>query len=269
MNFLKRITVLAMASTIFIGSGFSGTTSASSIDKNYEIKNKQELVEKIEFFDQDSTLSQEEETKYLYENTDPVILTNYLNELGDEIVSAFEELTEEVSSEISLDTNDSETYQETVSKVTENDVLVEVTVTDENVDQDTSGSIIKPFATEKFGSRSYKVDYAFYHALYPDTHMVLITYYNASSKGLTATSTSKAGSSAMFPTTLVSSTKITDKTANVVGHDINGQGDYVMTIGGYNGIGLVTRNITVISTIKLTKISSSSVNVSKSYKVYK
>lgn len=120
-------------------------------------------------------------------------------------------------------------------------------------------------ATQNYGSRSYSVKTRVYHVLYPDGWTGLVTYYNVGKGGLTATSTSSAGTTSIFPLQISKSTKITDKRAEKVGTDINGQGNYTLTYIGYNGIGLASYDRVIISTIKLTKLTSKNATVSTSY----
>jgi hypothetical protein len=116
------------------------------------------------------------------------------------------------------------------------------------------------------GDHKYTVRYAISAFMYPDSYAGLITYFKSNSSGLTATSTSKVGTQGVFPTTVVASTRITDSRAEKVGYDINAQGDYTVTHGGYNGIGIVSFEITIISTIKLISMGASN-GIDQSYTV--
>lgn len=79
------------------------------------------------------------------------------------------------------------------------------------------------------------------------------------------TSLSTAGTMAIFPVNVnVRTVEITDKYATTVGADINGMAEFNVTIGGYNGIGLVTFNSTITSTMELTSLSSSSAGIKES-----
>ena len=61
---------------------------------------------------------------------------------------------------------------------------------------------------------------------YPDTILCLKTDFTVSSDGLRATSTSTAGTFAVFPNKVSASSKITDSRAEKISYNINGQGDY-------------------------------------------
>ncbi|MEQ6378771.1 hypothetical protein RZN25_18405 [Bacillaceae bacterium S4-13-56] len=72
-------------------------------------------------------------------------------------------------------------------------------------------------------------------------------------------SVSIGGTSAVFPTSVVvKDYRITDKYAEKEGYDINGQAEYLVTIGGYNGIGFVSEYYTLRSQIKLVDLYSNS-----------
>jgi len=124
--------------------------------------------------------------------------------------------------------------------------------------------------TKGFGDRKYTASYDFYHFMYPDTHFRLINRYKINKSGLTMNSLSTAGTSAVIPTTVaVRRTTITDKYAEKEGWDINGLADYNLTQVGYNGVGLISLDISIRSTIKLDTLYSSSAKVSQSRTVDK
>ncbi|WHY98468.1 hypothetical protein [Peribacillus simplex] len=85
---------------------------------------------------------------------------------------------------------------------------------------------------------------------------------------MTAESSSTVGTTGVFPLQISKSSKLTDKRAEKVGYDINAQGDYTLTWVGYNGIGFVSYDRTIISSVKLTKLTSANATVSTSYKQY-
>lgn len=57
---------------------------------------------------------------------------------------------------------------------------------------------IRATSTKKYRSRIYIIKLRLYHVLYLDGWTVLNTYYNVGNSGLTATSTSAAGTKAVF-----------------------------------------------------------------------
>ncbi|MCD4840314.1 hypothetical protein LRS37_15980, partial [Neobacillus sedimentimangrovi] len=75
-----------------------------------------------------------------------------------------------------------------------------------------------------------------------------------------------AGTFACFPNTVSASAAITDSTAYVVGQDINAQGDYDYAAVGINGSGLFNSSHTIISTVKLLKLTSKNATVRVSFK---
>lgn len=265
MSFVRKL-FFSIISLLLVGATITSTSSAFASEKDYVIKTKKELLEKIEYFESDNTIS-DEERQFIFDNTKPNVLNSYLKEVAKEIEDAIKELSKQ---EIKITTNNPKDVIKKSIK-TKNNATVEVTLTDEAVadPEPTDDFIIKPLALESFGDRSYRIDYAYYHFAYPATHMVLNMFYKISSSGLTLITTSKAGTSSVFPTTVVGSTKIIDSRAEKEGYDINAQGDYTMTVGGYNGIGFVTINVTIIGTVKLVYMNSSSANVDKYYSVYK
>lgn len=116
---------------------------------------------------------------------------------------------------------------------------------------------ILPRLAVNHGTTDYLITHVISATLYPDSKAVLTTTYNVTSKGLKAENCTKAGTTGFFPTTIVSSCSITDDKATAYGHDINALGEYNVTIAGYNGIGIITYELAIRSSIKWTGTLSS------------
>lgn len=270
----KKIFATAITGTILLGTAFASDAQAT----DFEINTMEELEAKISFYEKDNTLSEEVERTFIFENTKPEVLNTYIQNLAEE----FQETVNNLSGE--LNSLDGQTVKKEVK--TESNGVVSVTVKEEVKQTHPSLNkaeliISNPDAvqlastatssqiTQSFGDRSYKIDYAFYHLLYPDTHMVLNMFYKLNKSGITMTSTSKGGSYAVFPSSVSGSTKITDSRAEKVGYDVNAQGDFKWTLLGYNGVGISSIDVTIIGTVKLVDLYSNSALLKRSYAVYK
>ncbi|CEG29817.1 hypothetical protein [Bacillus sp. B-jedd] len=264
--------IFIVCSSIFI---ISSTNVLKGNAEGFEINTLGALEDKIAFFESDNTLPEEVERQFIFENTDPSVLDAYILKLSNEFQEAVNELSEEASLlngesfEITSETESNGLVTLTVSKDLESPVITkEFPISTGDMVTLASTPTSKQL-TQSFGDKVYKIDYAFYHLLYPDTHMVLNMFYKLNSSGITMTSTSKAGSYAVFPSTVSGSTKITDARAEKVGYDVNAQGDYKWTLAGYNGVGIASVAVTLIGTVKLVDLYANSALIKQSYAVYK
>lgn len=272
MKWVKRsLSVSAMVLLLlgFSVAGYAKGDMEQNPQKTYAINTTQELLSKLRsiqtnqsfFLSNDAKNSVKDINRnYIIDNTDPAILSGYVNKLNNEIKSKFNQMSKKEKKLSGTDYF----YQD------KSDLLdggyVEVSVSDQADLSGGDGNISPMYTiTKGYGSRYYTVQAHIYHLLYPDTYMGLRTYYNIGSYGLKATSTSAVGTSAVFPNTIVANTHITDAFAQKDGYDINGQGDYVYTLLGYNGIGIYTEYHTIVSTIKLLDLYSDSAYLSQTY----
>lgn len=112
---------------------------------------------------------------------------------------------------------------------------------------------------------AYQINYNITAYAYPDSITGLLTNYTVKSDGLRLTTASTAGTRSIFPTAIQASASITDARAEKLGYDINAQGDYKVTIGGYNGIGLVSFDMTLTSRVLWHGTNASGITVGQSY----
>ncbi|EUJ53033.1 hypothetical protein [Listeria fleischmannii] len=255
-----QLKIIVFMGLILVYSSFiPNSASAEKTTGKYEIDTISELKSQIKDFKDDGSLLNEEKREEIIENTKPEILEEYTEDLSEKVNEATNELSS--STQLEIDISDNEVYKNHDMKILDDGTIVEVITVDSPVLE--KRPLLK--ATQNYGSRSYSVKTRVYHVLYPDGWTGLVTYYNVGKGGLTATSTSSAGTTSIFPLQISKSTKITDKRAEKVGTDINGQGNYTLTYIGYNGIGLASYDRVIISTIKLTKLTSKNATVSTSY----
>ncbi|MEQ6378728.1 hypothetical protein RZN25_18150, partial [Bacillaceae bacterium S4-13-56] len=148
--------------------------SAQVKGQDYEFTSMKELESALETFSKDASKSDEEIRMYLYENTDPGVLTAYLESLSKEIGKAMKEMSEE---KVNIDTKD--VYNKiTKTKKVSGGGFVEMEVTDEAVLSDDSSGVISTmgYITKGYGDRRYTAKYNVVHYLYPDTILSLINY---------------------------------------------------------------------------------------------
>ena len=209
-----------------------------------------------------SSQSLSDEEVSLAEKTSPEVLEQYAELLGTELKNF--EIPEEESPE--GDSQVTYTLPQSGAEIT-------VTTTDEPATDEiiTKSSSVynvqarSSLVSRPYGTYSYKISYAITAALYPDSKCGLVTTYTTKSDGLRLTSTSTAGTTGIFPTTITASSKATDKRAEKIGYDINAQGNYKVTIGGYNGIGIYSFDMQLRSTVRWDAKTSSSLHVTQKY----
>jgi hypothetical protein len=272
MKWVKRS--LSVSAMVLLLVGFAVTSYAKggveqNPQKTYTINTIQELLAKLRSIQENHPLLLNDDAKngvkdinrnYIIDNTNLAILSKYMNTLDNEIKSKFNQM-----SKVKTKLSGTDYFHQDKSDLSDGG-YVEVTVSDQADPSSSDGDISPMYTiTKGYGSRYYTVQTHIYHLLYPDTYMGLRTYYNIGSYGLKATSTSAVGTSAVFPNTIVANTHITDAYAQKDGYDINGQGDYVYTLLGYNGIGIYTQYHTIVSSIKLLDLYSDSAYLSQTY----
>jgi hypothetical protein len=233
-----------------------------SSSQEIQIDSKQELVQEIKEINSNPNQIQNEDVyQDLVSKTDPNVLENYVNDLNEEIMNAINEATESVT----IDTSEETTFSKKIELPDNGYIIVEQST---NIEDEPSDVV--PLAADYFyfynTSTSYSATVYIRHVLYPDTKLVLKTGFKVTSKGLTATYASVAGTSAWFPNTVDGSAQITDSTAYKEGYDINAQGDYKYAAIGIGGSGVFNSYHTIVSSVKLIDLKSNGAIVRVSYK---
>lgn len=183
-----------------------------------------------------------------------------------EVIEQYNQLLVEELSNFSIDLKDSPTGDgEVTYNLPQTGAKITVTSTSTLIEQDPQIGIQSYRIHRLYGKYKYEIKYKITAALYPDSICGLITNYTAKADGLRLTSASKAGTTSIFPTTIVASASITDNRAEKIGYDINAQGDYTVTIAGYNGVGLYSFDMTIISTVVWDASASNSIYVVEKY----
>ncbi|MGG1557057.1 hypothetical protein [Geobacillus thermoleovorans] len=227
-----------------------------------QIDSKQELVQEIKAINSNpNQIENEDVYQDLVNKTDPTVLESYVNDLNEEIINAINEATESVT----IDTNEETTFSKKIELPDNGYVIVEQSI---NIEDEPSDVV--PLAADYFyfynTSTFYSATVYIRHVLYPDTKLVLKTGFKVTTKGLTATYASVAGTSAWFPNTVDGSAQITDSTAYKEGYDINAQGDYKYAAIGIGGSGIFNSYHTIVSSVKLIDLKSNGATVRVSFK---
>lgn len=243
------------------------TVEASTYIINDLEKLKEEIVELNQIpNNEDGTEIQEkiDLRSEIIENTSPEVLKEYDAILKDEVENLKFESSNTETINI-YEPNNKENINSEEVNLPESNAKVEITT-----ENKLNNNIIRPRLGVSNGTHDYLVSYVIKATLYPDSKAVLITTYNVTSSGLKAESCSKAGSNATFPNSITSSCAITDSSATQIGHDINAQGEYVVTVLGTNGVGIYSYEVAIRSTIKWIGTQSSKLQtVETSYSVQK
>ena len=266
MSFLAGIMVLSL--TVF-----AGEASAIEPMKNTEAKLKVELNEAQkeelkQFLKEVKLINESEKSRSskkanvlsLSKKEDKLVLEAYNTQISQELqdaIDSFEEVTTD------LGTGTTVTTQE---RVLSDGSRVVYVAEDTLLETEDTGFSTLATVNVSYGSRSHTGTYYFYSLAYPDPVFKLITFYNASkSSGLTATSTSTAGTSCIFPFSIgTNGHSITDSRAATPGTDINTQADFTLASLGINGIGLLQTDVTLRTTIKLNSLGSTAANITYS-----
>lgn len=225
---------------------------APKLNKSKKIKSSNSLIS--------SSQSLSDEELSLVKKTSPEVFEQYSELLETELANF--KISEDESAE-----GDSEvTYI-----LPQSGAEITVTATDElSNDVITESSSVNniqalSLVSRPFGTYSYKIAYAIRAIGYSDSKCGLVTTYTAKSDGLRLTSTSTAGTFGIFPTNIVASSKAIDTRAEKIEYDINAQGNYKVTIGGYNGIGIATFDMSITSTVRWDAKTSTSLHVTQKY----
>ncbi|WP_214704248.1 MULTISPECIES: hypothetical protein [unclassified Exiguobacterium] len=194
----------------------------------------------------------------LIKNTSPEVLNQY-NELLEEEISVFS-----IADDENLGGNSKVTYTlpktgAEITVVTSNE-LVELAKTPQNKATVQSLQLIR-----SFGTYSYKIAYSIRALLYPDSTCGLVTTYTTRSDGLRLTGHSTSGTSSIFPTAIKASSQAIDSRAEKIGYDINAMGLYNVTVGGYNGIGLMSFDMSITSKVRWDASTSTGLKVTQTY----
>lgn len=239
---------------------------------NYSITSLDELKEEIiklneipNLLDGSESSEKVQKREEILSNTMPEVLKEY-NQL----------LVEELSN-ISIDTTEVNQNKVIVKEDTLEDTGAKVAVAVESEDNTDSIPGFTTFASsttknpttvfKKNGDHNYKIKYYITAHLYPDSSVGLVSTYKVKSSGISLTDATTAGTQAIFPTTIVASARVTDSKAEKVSYDTNAKGEYVVTIGGYNGIGFLSFTMTLESFIKWEAKASGGQKVKYYYKV--
>lgn len=172
-----------------------------------------------------------------------------------------EEVEKQVSNltnTITVYSNQSDSYNMEDYLIFEDGSSIKITVDDYPV-INSNPLEFSAFATHSFGNRVTNRKDTIYHFGWPDGKIQLNTRYNLSRNGIEITGTDHSGTSTIFPSTVVGSTKVEIKNARTNGSIARSLGQYTYTIAGYNGIGLYTIHPTTRTTYTLRSIGSSSV----------
>ncbi|MEK5176729.1 hypothetical protein NST63_26675 [Heyndrickxia sp. FSL W8-0496] len=258
---LKKFLVLMFSVFLLLPS-----ISSAAESTEYKYKTLEEFYQAAKILKADSSKTEEEIGDLLLKNTDPIVLNQYFDEFFNEVNSSMEVLMEKANKEsLNINTkNNNGTILYNDKIYLSHGEKVQIIIKDEpEASIGITGSEYK-----EYGNRRYTATFKINAIAWPDSTISLVNHYKIGSYGLKMTSVDSAGTTAIFPTTIkVVSTDITDGVAEKVGYDINGRGQYTVTIGGYNGIGLITRHYTLTSTIKLEKLYNDAAVVNQSFSV--
>lgn len=107
-----------------------------------------------------------------------------------------------------------------------------------------------------WGNNVVTEQYVIRHALYPDTKLVLKSYFNVNNNNINMYDVSTAGTSALFQFSVDErNTRITQKVASSKGQIIGAASDYKFAVG-INGQGIGARTYQIRSQLKLDYIGT-------------
>ncbi|WP_033543903.1 hypothetical protein [Planococcus sp. CAU13] len=241
--------------------------------KEYEVKTLDQFLEIVKS-KQDSKQFKEkkdklkgknaitDEEKTLLKSTDPTVIEQY-NALMEEELRNFTISGESSEAEYKLEKSGITIAVETETVTTDEQPLSATNT----LLMDKELKSLAPITTATYranGSYSYSIKYKIRAIGWPDAVAGLVTNYSVRSDGLRVNWASTSGTSGFFPTSITGSSSVTDSRAERIGYDINAQGNYTVTIGGYNGIGIITFDMTLISRILWTGTNTVSQSYSES-----
>lgn len=264
----KNLKKLLSTSLVFLGLlsfGVSPETVLASDTKEYEVNNMEELKEIIsnlnselqeDYSNEKNEDLRSDELEKLISETNPDILKDYTEKINDEIKDI---INNAEGLECIVNTNDVTNSTQTFEL--SDGGIVEITQTISPLDNKN----INARTFYPWGDNEYEVDYRVKHTLYPDTHLCLVTTFDVNKQNIECTSSSTKGTATVFPVTVTKSSKVYKSKASKKDEYIGAQGDYTVTVGGYDGIGFVSMDYTIKSKIKLNYIGTSGAEVKASY----
>lgn len=209
----------------------------------------------------------------LLKSTNPAVIEEYANLLEEELRNFT--IPENMGNENSETVYELEESGATITVVTETSPSSEIPLLKEELKPKYLTSEVTAASTSStnyysrsYGTYSYSIKYYIRAIGWPDAVAGLLTNYSVRSDGLRVNWASTAGTSGYIPTTIVGSSKVTDARAEKRGYDINAMGNYTVTIGGYNGIGLIFFDMTLVSRVLWHSTYSGGLNVGQSYSEY-
>jgi len=271
---MKKLLLSVVTLAVVLGSA-NPSFAAVKNEKNYEVNSLDQFLENVHSKKETKAFKSKkaklqgkhaitEEEKILLESTDPKVIEEYADLLEKELKNfKISETKADGVTEYVLGESGATITVETETESLSKDDLVSTMETESLIKDD----LVSTMATQyrPYGSYSYSIKYHITAYAYPDSIAGLVTNYSVKADGLRLTSASNAGTLSIFPTTVVAGYSITDSRAELGGYDINAQGDYNVTIGGYNGIGLISFDMTIISRILWSATGSVGLTVNETY----
>ena len=251
---MSRALILILVCSLIIGcSSFS--SFAEVLNGGYEYDSLEEAIERIEEVEKDNVVTTSERKEFIKEIS-PEAMDELVEEAYDEAAEKASELqaTFRVPLEGDFEPMVEEAkYNLEVGGSVEVKIIVEPTPEPKhntsNIMSKVRSLFIQPVYASNFGygSLTYTTSYTFVHWAVPDSLLVLKTNYRVGDYGLICISTNSVGTHGTLFVAISPETWVEDDIAPVVGHDINGRGDYKMTLGPIPKLGLgltlVTKHI--------------------------
>ncbi|MCI9069191.1 hypothetical protein [Clostridium sp.] len=239
---MKKFLCSTLISLLIITPGFSKSVFAKT---NYSINTIEALEKTIE-------TNKNSIDKYeLIKETDPTVLKTYYRAIEEEINNKINNL-EKINVCLDLSSKLDDKINTYTIPINDGEIILEYKLTQNESPQ-------KEYVS--YGSYTLELTAKITHITYPDTILCLNTDFTAKSDGLRATSTSTAGTFAVFPNKVSSSSKITDSRAEKISYDINGQGDYTYTVEAL-GNQFMQWDRSIVSTITWEGVSGNKLNIS-------
>lgn len=233
----------------------------------FEINSKQELKEELKSLHK---AGNKEGIKNLKEQTDPSVMEAYLVDLEKEISTAIEKNKKEMK----WSPADNEKVQETVIPLSDGGqvIITEEVGLVESQPETVQGDSGEISTSELYyywngASTYYKVTKNVVHYMYPDTKLVLRTFFKVNTSNITITDADVAGTQAYYPNVATGSASITDKYASELGHDANAKGTYNYSINAF-GADIYTTTKSIVSSVKWYKTRSGGKDVNLTYSFY-
>lgn len=222
---------------------------SANAQSKYNINTVSELHDVIEKENKDGINDSERET--IIKKTSPEVLDAYFDNIEKEVKQKINSLGEKKMT-IDLDSKGEASKSIVKIPIEGGEVVLENNMMP--VEKDSKGYV-------SYGDYKLESKYRIEHMLYPDTYLVLNTFYNVKSDGLRATSTSIGGTSAVWPNKVSGTSRVTDSRADRISDDINGQGDYKYTIE-VAGHQIIQRDNTLVSFVKWVGKSGNKLDIS-------